>query len=123
MVVGRSDIEESEVHDISIYLGKIAKYLTLYSESYNIGQSLQEFSQNIADHIGEFQSMSADIGPMCAAFSSDMTTWIKMTFHTGAPSVKFMDDTFIANVQTICSMLNMNNDSGEEESLDDIFDF
>ncbi len=123
LMVGKSDIEAEEVIEISQYMEKISKYMTIYSESYNIGQSLQTFANDLEGNISEFQNKSADLGAMCKAFSSDLLTWIKMTFHEGAPSVDFMDDTIIANAQTISSMIKPDDGSGGDEELDDIFDF
>ena len=66
---------------------------------------------------------SSLIGPLCKAFSSDMNSWIQMSFYTGAPSIDFMNDTIAVNTQTINSMLSMNDEVTGEEELDDIFDF
>ncbi|PHR55587.1 MAG: hypothetical protein COA44_10080 [Arcobacter sp.] len=63
--------------------------------------------------------MAYELSALSSAFVADLESWFKMTFYASSPSVDFMDDTIIANTQTICAMLN----SSEEENIEDIFDF
>ncbi len=122
LLVGSSDVSEDEVAEIYTYLERIGRILMTYSESYEMGRALGELSREIADHVEEFRTNSTSLGPLCAAFSRDMSKWMKMTFHDGSPSVDYMDDTVITNAKTIAGMLKMN-DHHEEGDLDDIFDF
>jgi len=123
LMVGGGDISAQEVSEITSSLDRISRLMSIYNECYNMGQSLQNLSTKIDEHVDVFMEISSDVGPMCAAFSIDIDNWRKMTFHEGAPSVNFLDDTIIANAQTISSMLDMDTSASAEESLDDIFDF
>ena len=61
---------------------------------------------------------------MCSAFSKDLTSWIDQSFHTGAPSADFMNDTIVVNCDTIGSMLKMDETPADSaDDFDDIFDF
>ena len=81
----------------------------------------------MSQHTDKFIENSANLGLMCKAFSNDMSAWIRMSFHDGAPSADFMNDTIAVNCQTISSMLKMDekntNEDESVENLDDIFDF
>ncbi|MFA6136475.1 MAG: response regulator [Sulfurimonas sp.] len=124
LVVGNGDVSEEEIVDIYTYLDKIAGILAVYSEVYVISKALTELSHAMSTHISEFIKNSEALGPMCKAFSNDISNWIEMSFHTGAPSVQFMNDTIVVNCQTIGGMLKMDEapaDGGED--FDDIFDF
>ena len=122
LVLGRSDVEASEVADIAAYLDKLGRTISIYTESYKIGQALSSLSRGITEHAEHFQELATDLSTLSAAFSSDLQSWFKMTFFDGAPSVNFMDDTVTANVQTICAMLEADDEVGESD-MDDIFDF
>ena len=103
---------------------KIGSVIATYSEIYNISKALTMLSHEMANHVEDFIKNSEDLGPMCKAFASDMSSWIEMSFHTGAPSIDFMNDTIVVNCDTISGMLKMNEQSDESfEDLDDIFDF
>ena len=124
LIVGSGDINEDEITDIYTYLEKIAGILASYNEVYAISQAVTVLSIDMATHMPEFMKNSEALGPMCKAFAKDMSNWIEMSFHTGAPSVQFMNDTIVVNCQTISSMLKMDEapaDGGED--FDDIFDF
>ncbi|MFA6195668.1 MAG: response regulator [Sulfurimonas sp.] len=124
LIVGSGDINEDEIIDIYTYLEKIAGILASYTEVYAISQAVTSLSIDMATHMPEFMKNSEALGPMCKAFSKDMSNWIEMSFYTGAPSVQFMNDTIVVNCQTISSMLKMDEataDGGED--FDDIFDF
>jgi len=122
LMVGNSALEDDEIVDIYTLLDRMAKTMTIYSESYDIGQALQSLSNDINTYSAEFKANSGALGPMCAAFSNDVITWIQMTFHDGAPSVDFMNDTIVVNTQTIGSMLKMD-EATDGADMDDIFDF
>ncbi len=123
LVVGRSDVEASEIADIAKYLEKLGRTISIYTESYEIGQSLSHLSREILEHTVRFQELASDLSTMSAAFSSDLQQWYKMTFFEGAPSLDFMDATIRANVETICAMLNTDDSPADEADMDDIFDF
>jgi len=123
LVLGRSDVEESEIIDIATYLDKLGRTVSVYTESYKIGQALATLSRGITEHSARFQELASDLSTMSAAFSSDLQQWYKMTFFDGAPSVEFMDATVQANVETICAMLNADESAVDEGDMDDIFDF
>ncbi|MFA6192189.1 MAG: response regulator [Sulfurimonas sp.] len=124
LVVGNGDVSEEEIADIYTYLDKIAGILASYNEVYMISKALTELSHDMSTHISEFMKNSEALGPMCRAFSKDISNWIEMSFHTGAPSVQFMNDTIVVNCQTIGGILKMDEaaDDGAED-FDDIFDF
>ena len=124
LLVGGGGVTDDEVMDIYTYLDKIGSVLATYSEVYPISKALSELSLDMSNHAQEFIDNSEALGPMCKAFSNDMTSWIMKSFHTGAPSADFMNDTIVVNCQTIASMLKMNEvaaDGGDD--FDDIFDF
>ena len=124
LLVGGEDISEEDVQDIYKYLDKLGSVLSSYSEVYVISNALSALSQDMASHIQEFIKNSEALGPMCKAFSNDMTNWVEQSFYTGAPSINFMNDTISVNCQTITSMLKMDDAPiGGEDDLDDIFDF
>ncbi len=124
LVVGSGDVTEEEIQEIYTYLEKIGSVLATYSEVYKISQALTMLSHEMANYVEEFMKNSEALGPMCKAFASDMASWIEMSFHTGAPSIDFMNDTIAVNCETISGMLKINEQSNEVlEDLDDIFDF
>ena len=123
LMLGSSTLEETEVFKIASLLDNIGRRLTVYTESYAIGQSLTTLSQNISSHTGRFQEIANDLSTLSAAFISDLETWLNMTFFSGAPSEDFMNDTIVANSQTISSMLEPEEASSGEADMDDIFDF
>ena len=124
LIVGSGGVTEEEVIEIYTYLDRIGSILSTYSEIYPISKALSELSVDMSSHMQEFIDNSEALGPMCKAFSNDMLSWIEQSFHTGAPSVDFMNDTILVNSQTIAGMLKMDEalaDGGED--FDDIFDF
>ncbi len=120
-VVGSGDVSEEEAMEIYSYIERLGSILASYSEIYVIANSLKTLANDMAKNIDVFIQNSESLGPMCAAFSNDLSNWVEQSFHTGAPSVGFMNDTIAVNCQTIGSMLKM--DEAEGEDLDDIFDF
>ncbi len=125
MLVVGGEIEHDEVEEISANLQRISTIATGYTDSYKIGQALAGMGNAITNHIELFMAKSYDLAPMCGAFGRDLSSWIRLIFDEGAVSVNYMDDTIIANAQTIESMLTMDDlaSDGAEENLDDIFDF
>jgi len=119
--VGSSAPSEEEAREIADLLDKIGRTLTGYTETFTIGQALQGFSQDIIGNIETFLEQAKALGTMFQAFSNDITTWKEMMFETGAPSVSFMDETIVVNVQTITSMIKV--DDSVDDNADDIFDF
>lgn len=122
LVVG-GEVTEEEVNEIYGYLEKLASILSTYSEVYVISQALSSLSVDISSHKQELMDNAEALGPMCKAFSNDMTNWITQSFHTGAPSVDFMNDTIVVNCQTISGMLKMDEVPADSDDFDDIFDF
>ncbi len=124
LIVGGGDVSEDEVIEIYTSLDKISSILATYSEVYPISKALNELSIDMESHIREFINNSEALGPMCKAFSNDMSSWIEQSFHTGAPSIDFMNDTIVVNSQTIAGMLKMDEALVDtNEAFDDIFDF
>lgn len=125
LIVGGGNVSEEEIIEMYTYLEKIGSVLTTYTEVYPISQALTMLSYEMANHIDEFIKNSEALGPMCKAFSNDMSSWLKMSFYTGAPSADFMNDTIVVNCETIAGMLKTNEDVNDSsfEDLDDIFDF
>lgn len=123
LLVGGGDIHSYEVEEISQNLGRIGKISSLYPDSYTIGRALSTLSEEIRTHMDEFLAKSAGLGPLCVAFSRDLTSWIRLIFIEGSPSVNYMDDTISSNAHMISSMLTMDENSAETVDLDDIFDF
>ncbi|EDZ61207.1 signal transduction response regulator [Sulfurimonas gotlandica GD1] len=124
LVVGSGDITEDEVVAIYGYLEKLGSILSTYGEVYVISKALTALAYDMSEHSKEFIENSSDLGAMCKAFSNDMSTWIQMSFHRGAPSADFMNDTIVVNCETISGMLKMNDNTNESlDDLDDIFDF
>ena len=124
LIVGGGDVTEEEVIEIYSYLDKLGSILATYGEVYPISKALTELSIDMSSHVGEFMDNSEALGPMCKAFSNDMSNWIEQSFHTGAPSVDFMNETIRVNCQTIGSMLKMDEAPADgAEDFDDIFDF
>lgn len=124
LVVGSGEVSEDEIVEIYSYLEKLGSVLSTYSEVYVISQALSALSVDMSTHISEFMQNSEALGPMCKAFSNDMSSWIEMSFHTGAPSADFMNDTIVVNCQTIGGMLKMDEaPPAGDDDFDDIFDF
>lgn len=125
MLIVGGDIESHEVNEISGNLQQISRICTGYTESYSIGNALASMGRVIMSHSNLFIEKAGDLAPMCAAFGRDLGVWIQMVFVDGTTNVHYMDDTIIANAQTIESILTMNDadHSSEAEDLDDIFDF
>ena len=123
LMVGGGDATNEEITEIYTFIEKLGGILSSYSEVYPISQALTALSIDLSSHIEEFSKNSEALGPMCAAFSRDLTSWIDKSFHTGAPSADFMNDTIVVNCETIGSMLKMDEAPAGDEDFDDIFDF
>ena len=122
LVVGSGDVTQDELVEIYEFLEKLGSILSTYGEVYSISQALTSLSNDMASHLDEFIQNSEAMGPLCKAFSNDLSNWVEQSFHTGAPSVDFMNDTIVVNCQTIAGMLKMN-ETPSDEDFDDIFDF
>ncbi len=123
LIVGNGGVEEDEVVEIYTYIEKLGAILSTYSEVYPISIALGNLASDMSTHIQEFIVNAEALGPMCAAFSKDFSNWIEQSFHTGAPSVDFMNDTIAVNCQTIGGMLKMDEAPADDDDFDDIFDF
>jgi len=124
LLIGAGGVTEEEVIEIYTYLDKLGSILATYSEVYPISKALTELSVDMSSYIQAFIDNSEALGPMCKAFSIDMSNWIEQSFHTGAPSADFMNDTIVVNCQTIASMLKIDDVPADgADDFDDIFDF
>ncbi|WP_321777856.1 response regulator [Sulfurimonas sp.] len=123
LIVGSGNVTSEEVQEIYSYLEKLGSILSSYSEVFVISKALKELSYDMSNNELKFIENSEILGRMCAAFSNDMLRWIQMSFHTGAPSIDFMNDTIVVNCETIGSMLKLDESVSNVEDLDDIFDF
>jgi len=124
LIVGGGEVTDEEVQEIYTYLDKLGSILATYSEVYAISKALSELSVDMSSHSQEFIDNAEALGPMCKAFSNDMSNWVEQSFHTGAPSADFMNDTIVVNCQTIGGMLKVDETpAGGDEDFDDIFDF
>ena len=124
LLVGGGSLVAEDVVEMCGYLDRVSTLLTPYAEVYAISHAIGELSSDLSSHIEEFTKNSEMLGPMCIAFSNDLMAWIQQSFHTGAPSVEFMNDTIVVNTQTIISMLKMDEIPAESvDDFDDIFDF
>lgn len=125
MLIVGGEIEAEEVDEIDSNLQQISRISSGYTDSYSIGQALSSMGNTIISHKNIFMTKSNDIAPMCAAFGRDLDSWIQLIFVEGATSVHYMDDTIIANAQTIQSILTMDDTTADDgiKNLDDIFDF
>ena len=122
LIVGSGDVSEDEIAEIYTYLEKLGAILSTYSEVYAISKALSLLASDMSTHIAEFMKNSEAMGPMCAAFSKDLSNWIEQSFHSGAPSVDFMNDTIVVNCETIGGMLKMDDaPAGGDEDFDDMF--
>jgi CheY-like chemotaxis protein len=125
MLIVGGEIESHEVDEINNNLQHISRIASGYTDSYAIGRALAMMGRAIMNHNDLFMGKAADLAPMCAAFGRDLSTWIQMIFVDGTTNVHYMDDTIIANAQTIEGILTMDDTAanGADENLDDIFDF
>ncbi len=124
LIVGSGDITQDEVIEMYTYIDRLGSILSSYSEVYAIANALSSLANDMATYTDTFIENSEALGPMCSAFSRDLTNWMEQSFHTGAPSVDFMNDTIVVNCQTIGSMLKMDEEvTDSDEEFDDIFDF
>lgn len=122
LLVGNNTLEEFDVDEMIALLTSSAKIMNIYSEAYVIAQSLHRLATELEIHKSSFIAHSADLGELTAAFSVDLQNWLKKTFHAGAPSVDFLDDTIKSNVDMIVSMIT-DDGSDDGSDVDDIFDF
>lgn len=123
LVLSNSELSIEELSEVIYLLNLIGKIFCSYNETYTIGSNLQSLSDEIKENLSDFQSKSKDLAILCQAFTKDLLTWFEQVFHTGAPSVDFMDDTISSNTETIVSMLKAEESAESSEDLGDIFDF
>jgi len=124
MLILSSSIEIEEIEEISNYINDISRIASHYNESFAISQSLAELSATIEGNKELFMEISHNMAAVCSAFGADLSSWIRLIFVEGAPNVRYMDDTIIANARMIESML-VDDGGGEDDSssVDNIFDF
>lgn len=117
-----STLTQEDVLVTGGYVGKISKILSIYQETYTIANSLRELSEGIKNNVTNFQTKANEISPLFTAFSNDIAKWIEMLFHTGAPSINFLDDSICTNAQMILQFIQPATEDNVL-GLDDIFDF
>ncbi len=125
LIVGSGDVTDDELVEIYTYIERLGSILSSYSEIYVIAKALSSLAGDMATYSDIFIQNSEALGPMCKAFSNDLSSWVEQSFHTGAPSIDFMNATIVVNCQTISSMLKMDEApaAGGDDDFDDIFDF
>ena len=124
LLVGGGSLEKNDVFEMCGYLNQISALLSPYNEIYAISNALGELSASLSTYVEVFTVNASTLGPMCSAFSNDLMAWVKQSFHTGAPSIDFMNDTIAVNTKTIIAMLKMDEvPPASDDDFDDIFDF
>jgi hypothetical protein len=122
--VSSDEVSKENVKQIYTYLEKIASVIATYNEIYKISKAFSMLSHEVENNVDKFITKSKDLAPVCRAFAVDMSMWIEQSFHLGAPSMDFMNDTLVIDCKSISSMLNMDKSSDISfDDLDDIFDF
>ena len=119
--MGSSDLNIDDIETINEYINKLSTILSSSTDAYNISTSLNDFSNLLNDYSEDFLQKSKDLSSLMSSFLNDIIMWKDMVFHTGAPSVGFLDDSILSNVQMIRAMLIV--DESNLDDIDDIFDF
>ena len=121
MMMGSSDLEIEDIDTINEYVKKLTHILSVSNDTYEIANSLGEFTSLLDEHAQPFLDMSKDLSHMMQSFINDIIMWKDMIFYTGAPSVNFLDNSISSNVKMIKALFVV--EDGSDENLDDIFDF
>lgn len=120
-MMGSSSLQLDDIDTMNEYIQKLSALLSISQDAYAISTSLKEFSELLDDYKEPFLSMSKDLSTMMTSFINDLVMWKEMIFHTGAPSVDFLNSSISSNVQMIRAVF-VTDDAGQED-MDDIFDF
>ena len=121
MMMGSSALEIDDIDTMNEYIKKLATILSISKDAYEISASLNEFSGLLDEYSEPFLAMSKDMASMMKSFINDLLMWKEMIFHTGAPSVDFLNSSISSNVQMIRAVFVT--DETVVEDMDDIFDF
>lgn len=121
MMMGSSSLEMDDIDTMNEYIKKLATILSISKDAYEISASLNEFSALLDEYSEPFLEMSKDMASMMKSFVNDLLMWKEMIFHTGAPSVDFLNSSISSNVQMIRAVFVT--DDTAVEDMDDIFDF
>lgn len=121
MMMGSSALEMDDIDTMNEYIKKLATILSISKDAYEISASLNDFSALLDEYSEPFLAMSKDLASMMKSFINDLLMWKEMIFHTGAPSVDFLNSSISSNVQMIRAVFVT--DETEVEDMDDIFDF
>jgi hypothetical protein len=121
MMMGSSALEIDDIDTMNEYIKKLATILSISKDAYEISASLSQFSALLDEYSEPFLAMSKDLASMMKSFINDLLMWKEMIFHTGAPSVDFLNSSISSNVQMIRAVFVT--DETEVEDMDDIFDF
>lgn len=117
-----SALTKTEVLYLAETISKISTILGRYNEVYSIAVMLKSLSFDIKDCVDIFIEKSKLLSKVFINFGADMLDWQKALFVDGALSINFMDDSIIANCESISKMLKPEMDSSSDD-LDDIFSF
>jgi len=120
-LMGSSSLELDDIDTMNEYIKKLSALLSIAQDAYVISASLKEFSELLDAYKEPFLAMSKDLSTMMTSFINDLVMWKEMIFHTGAPSVDFLNNSISSNVQMIRAVFVT--DDTAEEDMDDIFDF
>ncbi len=121
MMMGSSSLELEDIDTMNEYIKKLSAILSISQDAYAISTSLKELSELLDVYSEPFLAMSSDLSTMMISFINDLIMWKDMIFHTGAPSVDFLNSSISSNVQMIRAVFV--SDDTIEEDMDDIFDF
>jgi len=121
MMMGSSSLEIGDIDTMNEYIKKLATILSISKDAYEISASLNDFSALLDEYAEPFLEMSKDLSQMMTSFINDLLMWKEMIFHTGAPSVDFLNSSISSNVQMIRAVFI--SDDTAVEDMDDIFDF
>lgn len=121
MMMGSSALEMDDIDTMNEYIKKLSTILSISKDAYEISASLSDFSALLDEYSEPFLAMSKDLASMMKSFINDLLMWKEMIFHTGAPSVDFLNSSISSNVQMIRAVFVT--DETAVEDMDDIFDF
>jgi len=116
-----SELTQEDILVTSGYIGRFAKILSTYPETFNISSAMRNLSEGIRANIESFREKAKDLAPMLKAFNNDLSTWVRMVFYDGIPSIDYMDNSIISNANTMLSFISP--EEIDNSNLDDIFDF
>ncbi|MDA7817498.1 response regulator [Sulfurimonas sp.] len=120
-MMGSSDLNLDDIDIMNDNISRLTNILNSSNDAYNISSSLSDLSILLNEHSEDFLQKSKDLSQMMTSFLNDLFMWKDMIFYTGAPSVGFLDDSILSNVQMVRAVLIV--DENVSDNLDDIFDF